>query len=74
MTAEKIKQLAHELVERLREDIDKAANREEHIRISARANEAHLLLDGLNQMFHLDTLDTEDDDDFQQTDGGAPTA
>ena len=71
MTAEHIKHLAQELVERLREDIHKAANREEHIRVSARANEAHLLLDGLNQMFHLDT---EDDDDPKQTDGSASAA
>lgn len=73
MTAEHIKQLAHELVERLREDIHKAANREEHIRVSARANEAHLLLDGLNQMFHQDP-DTEDDNDLHETDGGASAA
>lgn len=61
MTAEQIKQLAHELVERLKEDIHKASNREHHIRASARANEADLLLQGLNQMF--DTTTTRDDDD-----------
>ena len=71
MTADHIKHLAHELVERLREDIHKAANREEHIRVSARANEAHLLLEGLNQMFHLDT---EDEDDDPKTDRGASAA
>jgi hypothetical protein len=59
VTADQIKQLAHELVERLREDIHKAANREEHIRVSARANEAHLLLEGLNQMFYGGTDDGE---------------
>lgn len=63
MTAEHIKQLAHELVERLREDIHKAANREEHIRVSARANEAHLLLDGLNQMFYEGTDDETSTED-----------
>jgi hypothetical protein len=60
VTAEQIKQLAHELVERLRDDISTATNREHHIRASARANEAHLLLEGLNQMF--DASSAEDDD------------
>lgn len=64
MTAEQIKQLANELVERLRDDISTATNREHHIRASARANEAHLLLQGLNQMF--DTSSTEDDDNDLQ--------
>lgn len=65
MTAEQIKQLANELVERLRDDISTATNREHHIRASARANEAHLLLEGLNQMF--DTSSTEDaDNDLQE--------
>lgn len=49
MTAEKIKVLAEELVARLKEDIHKAVTREEHIRISARANEADLLLEALTQ-------------------------
>lgn len=47
MTAEKIKELAEELVARLKEDIHKAVTREEHIRTSARANEADLLLEAL---------------------------
>jgi hypothetical protein len=59
MTAEQIQTLAQALAERLKEDIQKAGNREEHIRVSARANEADLLLQGLNQMFH-GTLDEED--------------
>lgn len=66
MTAEKIKQLAEELVERLKEDIHKAGNRESHIRASARANEADLLLQGLNQMFDSSTVQDDDNDDLQE--------
>ena len=62
MTAEHIKNLAIELVERLKEDILQAGNRESHIRASARANEADLLLNGLNQMFDTSTVD----DDLQE--------
>jgi hypothetical protein len=62
MTAEHIKNLALELVERLKEDILQAGNRESHIRASARANEADLLLEGLNQMFDTSTVD----DDLQE--------
>lgn len=61
MTAEKIKQLAEELVERLKEDIHKAGNREEHVRVSARANEADLLLQGINSVFD-GTIEEENDD------------
>ena len=63
MTAEKIRQLAHELAERLKEDIHKATTREHHVRASARANEADLLLQGLNQMFDTST---ENDDDLPE--------
>lgn len=66
MTAEKIKQLAEELVERLKEDIHKAGNRESHIRASARANEADLLLQGLNQMFDSSTIQDDDSDNLQE--------
>jgi hypothetical protein len=66
MTAEKIKQLAEELVDRLKEDIHKAGNRESHVRASARANEADLLLQGLNQMFDSSTL--QDDDNSNSND------
>lgn len=59
MTAEHLQTLAQALAERLKEDIQKAGNREEHIRVSARANEADLLLQGLNQMFD-GTTDEED--------------
>jgi hypothetical protein len=64
MTAEHIKKLAEELADRLKEDIHKAGNRESHIRASARANEADLLLQGLNQMFDSSTVN--DDDDLQE--------
>lgn len=66
MTAEQIKQLANELVTRLRDDIETATNREHHIRASARANEAHLLLEGLNQMFDTSSTEDEDLDDLQE--------
>lgn len=62
MTAEHIKKLAEELAQQLSEDITKAGNRESHVRASARANEAHLLLQGLNQMFDSSTTD----DDLQE--------
>lgn len=60
MTAEKIKELAQELVARLKEDIHKAVTREEHIRTSARANEADLLLEAL--------IAREAEDEAAQTD------
>jgi len=62
VTAEHIKNLAQELVERLKADILQAGNRESHIRASARANEADLLLQGLNQMFDTSAVD----DDLQE--------
>lgn len=60
MTAEQIKKLAEDLAQQLSEDIAKAGNRESHIRASARANEAFLLLQGLNQMFDTSTVDNDD--------------
>ena len=60
MTAEQIKKLAEDLAQQLSEDIAKAGNRESHIRASARANEAFLLLQGLNQMFDSSTVDNDD--------------
>lgn len=61
MTAEHIKKLAEELAQQLQADIEKAGNRESHVRASARANEAYLLLQGLNQMF-----DSSTNDDLQE--------
>ena len=51
MTAEDVTQLATELAKRLEEDVQQCRTREELIRVSARANEAQLLLQGINQMF-----------------------
>lgn len=64
MTADKITHLAEELLASLQEDISRCVTREEHIRVSARANHAHLLLQGLNQMFHAGA----EDDDLSQED------
>jgi hypothetical protein len=66
VTAEQIKQLANELVTRLRDDIETATNREHHIRASARANEADLLLQGINQMFDTSSTEDEDLNDLQE--------
>ena len=62
MTADQIRNLAEGLVERLKDDINKAGNREEHVRVSSRANEADLLLQGINQMFDTSTTENDDDD------------
>jgi len=48
--------LAQKLADRLQEDIDKCVTREDHIRVTARANEALELLHGLNQMFDVTSL------------------
>jgi hypothetical protein len=69
MTAEKIKVLAEELVARLKDDIHKAGNREEHVRVSARANEADLLLQGINQMLDgASIIETDEDESDEHTD------
>lgn len=61
MTVEDIKRLALELVDQLKSDIAKAVTREEHIRMTARANEAHHLLQHLHSYFvHTDGQDNED--------------
>ena len=53
MSHEEVSRLAEQLAERLKEDVDLCRTREETIRVSARANEARLLLPGLNQMFDV---------------------
>ena len=53
MSHEEVSRLAEQLAERLKEDVDLCRTREETIRVSARANEALLLLQGLNQMFDV---------------------
>ena len=50
MTAAELAALAEELVEHLREDIAKCLNREDHIRVSARATAAAHILHGLNAL------------------------
>ena len=44
--------LATELADRLTEDIEKCVTREDHIRLTARANEAQHLLYGLLMAMH----------------------
>jgi len=54
VTTPELAALAKELLDNLLEDVDKAKTREEHIRITARANEAAILLSGINQVYHDD--------------------
>lgn len=49
--------MTEQLIERLKEDIEKCTTREDHIRTTARANEATLLLQELNQMFDTSVLE-----------------
>ncbi len=51
MTAEKITHIATELFEHLRADIEKCTTREDHIRVSSRANHANILLQHLHDFF-----------------------
>lgn len=53
--------MTEQLIERLKEDIEKCTTREDHIRTTARANEATLLLQELNQMFDTSALHDEPD-------------
>jgi hypothetical protein len=46
-TKNNLEELAARLVERITEDIKYATHREEHIRVTARANEAAELLDAI---------------------------
>lgn len=59
MTAEDLSVLAAQLLENLLEDVQKCTTREDHIRVTARANEAHHLLQGINQMFYAGENDEE---------------
>ena len=71
MTADHLKELVRELVDRLRDDISKAVTREEHIRMSARANEAHHLSLHLHSFLaHSESADgiMTDDNDTAATD------
>lgn len=52
--------MAKKLADGLQEDIRACKTREEHIRVTARANEAALLLQGLNQVFDTTELNSQD--------------
>jgi hypothetical protein len=62
VTAEDLSALAAQLLENLLEDVQKCTTREEHIRTTARANEAHHILTGINQMFYSES-DVEEETD-----------
>lgn len=49
--------MTEQLIEQLKKDIEKCTTREDHIRTSARANEAELILQELNQMFDVGSLE-----------------
>ena len=51
MTPSHLTDLARQHADRLQEDIEKCVTREDHIRVTARANEALHLLQGLSEMF-----------------------
>jgi hypothetical protein len=53
--------MTEQLIEQLKKDIEKCTTREEHIRTSARANEAALILQELNQMFDVSSLEDSHD-------------
>jgi len=69
VTAENLKQIAIELARQLKEDISKAVTREEHIRMTARANEAHHLMQHLHNFFaHTNGIMTGSDNEDLSTD------
>lgn len=51
MSESQLTELARQLADRLKEDIEKCVTREDHIRTTARANEANNLLHGLMTLF-----------------------
>jgi hypothetical protein len=51
MSESQLTELARQLADRLKEDIEKCVTREDHIRVTARANEASHLLSGLETLF-----------------------
>lgn len=57
MNKPSVTMMTEQLIERLKEDIEKCTTREDHIRTTARANEATLLLQELNQMFDTSVLE-----------------
>lgn len=57
MTALELTELAEQLVERLQDDLQKCTTREDHIRVTARASEAVMILHGLHSMLEKQTND-----------------
>lgn len=57
MTALELTELAEQLVERLQADLEKCTTREDHIRVTARASEAVMILHGLHSMLEHQTHD-----------------
>ena len=57
MNQSNVTAMTEQLIEQLKKDIEKCTTREEHIRTSARANEASLILQELNQMFDASSLE-----------------
>ncbi len=57
MNTSNVTAMTEQLIEQLKKDIEKCTTREEHIRTSARANEAALILQELNQMFDVSSLE-----------------
>ena len=57
MNQSNVTAMTEQLIEQLKKDIEKCTTREEHIRTSARANEASLILQELNQMFDVSSLE-----------------
>ena len=61
MNQSNVTAMTEQLIEQLKKDIEKCTTREEHIRTSARANEASLILQELNQMFDASSLEDSHD-------------
>lgn len=61
MNKSNVTAMTEQLIERLKEDIEKCTTREDHIRTTARANEATLLLQELNQMFDTSVLEENEE-------------
>jgi hypothetical protein len=57
MTALELTELAEQLVERLQDDLQKCTTREDHIRVTARASEAVMILHGLHSMLEHQNKD-----------------
>jgi hypothetical protein len=58
MSPTEITSMAKKLADELQEDIKACKTREDHIRVTARANEAVLLFQGLNQVFDMSSFES----------------